>query len=154
MRILLTTILLLAMDLVPIYMSISISAEDLDGSEYDLDSSGSGSGDWSEQDAREIQKIKDDPINNDDDRIVAVKAKSDTRNKLHGDSYLIYITPWKADGTGSAKSKSFLENKDILIGIITGGVTGLTLAVAVAAIIIYKWKRRDVEGYVLGQQRI
>lgn len=65
--------------------------------------------------------------------------------------------PWPADNTGSAyivvaKGKSFLENKEIFAGVIAGGVTGVILAATLAAILIYKWQRKDVRGYTLGQR--
>lgn len=37
-------------------------------------------------------------------------------------------------------------------GVIAGGVTGVTLAASVAAILIYRWQKED-GGYILGQQR-
>lgn len=38
-------------------------------------------------------------------------------------------------------------------GVIAGGVTGVILAAALAALLIYKWQKKDDEGYVLGQER-
>lgn len=37
-------------------------------------------------------------------------------------------------------------------GVTAGGVTGVILAAALAAILIYKEQRKDVGGYTLGQQ--
>lgn len=38
-------------------------------------------------------------------------------------------------------------------GVIAGGVTGAILAASLATILIYKWQKKDDEGYILGQQR-
>lgn len=38
-------------------------------------------------------------------------------------------------------------------GVIAGGVTGVTLAVILAAILIYKWQKKEDGGYIQGQQR-
>uniref|UniRef100_UPI003AAE5BCD syndecan-4-like n=1 Tax=Centroberyx gerrardi TaxID=166262 RepID=UPI003AAE5BCD len=160
MRIFWITILLFMDSVSPICMSFSIPPEDLDGSGYDLDSSGSGSGDWSEQDSSSSarfttvipKKIKNG-YNTNDERVIAAESGGGTRNNFHDDSELIFdIPPWTADDISGdlAKSRSFLENKEILAGIIAGGVTGLTLATAVVAIIIYKWQKKDVGGYTQG----
>ncbi|KAK1875567.1 Lysosomal-associated transmembrane protein 4A [Dissostichus eleginoides] len=47
-----------------------------------------------------------------------------------------------------ASSKSFLDHKEIF----AGGVIGVVLAAAMAAILIYTWQKKDNEGYVLAQQ--
>ena len=38
--------------------------------------------------------------------------------------------------------------------VIAGGVTGVALAAALAALLIYRWQKKDNGGYILGQQRV
>ncbi|KAM6905881.1 uncharacterized protein PEZ65_017216 [Lycodopsis pacificus] len=125
----------------PISMSFAARPEDLEGSGYELDSYGSGSGDWSEQ--GETEKIKDQP------------NSKGTKYTSHGSSVLNFDGPHKDGGSGFviiANSKSFLENKDVLTAVIAGGAIGVALAAAVAAL-LYKWKKKDNTGRILGQQR-
>lgn len=46
-----------------------------------------------------------------------------------------------------------LTQSFLFTGVIAGGVTGLALAAALAAILIYTWQKKDNGGYILGQQR-
>ncbi|XP_039981641.1 syndecan-4-like [Xiphias gladius] len=128
--------LLLALGLIhPANLSFSALPEDLEGSEYDQDSSGSGSGDWSEQ-------VSPGEITNTPHR---PKSKDQNFDGTH----------WPAKDTESyvimANSKSFLENQQIFAGIVAGGLTGVTLAATLVAILIYKWHNRDYGGYILGK---
>ncbi|KAK9531431.1 hypothetical protein VZT92_010857 [Zoarces viviparus] len=125
----------------PISISFAARPEDSEGSGYELDSYGSGSGDWSEQGETEI--IKDQP------------NSKGTKNKSHGSPVLNFDGPYEDGGSGLvviASSKSFLENKDIFAAVIAGGAIGAALAAAVAALLIYRWKKKDNAGYILGQQ--
>ncbi|XP_056151019.1 syndecan-1-like [Lampris incognitus] len=166
MKISVTIFTLLATEFIPpISTAFSRTAEDFDELGYELDSSGSGSGDWSEQGSssserftakteNEIGKIKNIPQSNGEDRLNAAKAKGGARN--NDDSGMSFdVPPWGGNDFGStigAKTKSFLQNKEVLAGVIAGGVTGLTLATAVAAVIIYKWRWKDERTYTRGQQ--
>ncbi|XP_070705353.1 syndecan-3-like [Pempheris klunzingeri] len=122
-------------------MSFSAPPEDLEGSGYDLDTSGSGSGDWPEQD--EMKSVNG----------------GRAENTFHGSWGLTFDnTQWSAKNSGSgfvvlANSKSLLENKEIFAGVIAGGVTGAMLAAILVAIFIYKWQKKEDGGYSLGQQR-
>ncbi|XP_068433690.1 syndecan-3-like [Clinocottus analis] len=134
---------LLALGLIhPISMSMSVTPEDLEGSGYELDSFGSGSGDWLEQ--GEIENIKDQPSN------------KGTKNPSHGSPVLNIDDTYKGSGSGFivvANSKSFLENKEIFAAVIAGGVIGVAIAAAVATLLIYMWQKKDNGGYIAGQQR-
>ncbi|XP_067428942.1 syndecan-4-like [Thunnus thynnus] len=148
MRISLTASLLVALGFMcPIHM-LSPALTDFEGSGYDLD--GSGSGDWSDQ--GEINNK--DQSNNKDVRILG----GGTKNTLQDSSDLTFdSTHWLAKDSGSgyvvvANSKSFLENKEILAGIVAGGVIGVMVAAVLGAILIYKWQKKD-GGYIMGQQR-
>ncbi len=41
----------------------------------------------------------------------------------------------------------------VFTAVIAGSVTGGILAASLAAVLIYKWQKKDDGGYVLGQQR-
>lgn len=133
---------ILALGLIhPISMSISARPEDLEGSGYEWDDFGSGSGDWSEQ--GEIENIKDQP------------SSKGTKNIFHGSPVLNFDDTYKGSGSGFivvANSKSFLENKEIFAAVIAGGVMGVAFAAAVAALLIYMWQKKDNGGYIAGQQ--
>ncbi|KAK5852830.1 hypothetical protein PBY51_006669 [Eleginops maclovinus] len=114
-------------------MSFPGPPDDLEGSGYDLESSGSGSGDWSEP-----VEIKD-TVSKD-----GTKSTFDGTSDLNKDfgSEFIFVE----------SSKSFLENKDIFAAVIAGGAIGVALAAALATILIYTWQHKDNEGYILAQQ--
>ncbi|XP_032399457.1 syndecan-3 isoform X2 [Etheostoma spectabile] len=135
--------LFLALGLIhPIHMSFPVLPGDLEGSGYDLDISGSG--DWSQQ--GEMENFEYNP-NSEDVRTFAANADS---------SVLEFDDAHKDSGSGFvilANSKSFLENKEVFTAVIAGGVTGVALAAALAALLIYKWQKKDNGGYILGQQR-
>ncbi|XP_018550478.1 syndecan-1 [Lates calcarifer] len=136
MRLSLTASLFFTLGLIhPINMSFSAHPEDSEG--YDLDGSGSGSGDGSDQvSPSENTNVLDQPNN---------KGRAfDDKN-------------WPEIDTGSgfifmANSKSPLENKRIVAGIIAGGVTGAALAAVLIGLLIYKWHIKDDRGYILAQQ--
>ncbi|XP_026174627.1 syndecan-2-like [Mastacembelus armatus] len=133
MDVCLTVSLILVWGLIqPGSSSVSKLPEDTEGSGYDFDSSGSGSGDWSEQ--GETTKIS---------------LRSNGRDLTFGSTH------WPAEDSElvfMANSKSFLENKQIVAGVIAGGVTGLILAATLMALLIYKWQNKDDGGYIMGQK--
>ncbi|KAF1376726.1 hypothetical protein PFLUV_G00214460 [Perca fluviatilis] len=145
--------LFLALGLIhPINMSFPVLPEDLEGSGYDLDSSGSG--DWSQQ--GEMENSEYHP-NSKDVRTFTANAGGGTKNTLHASSVLNFDGAHKDSGLGFvvvANSKRFLENKEIFAAVIAGGVTGVALAAALAALLIYRWQKKDNGGYILGQQRV
>ncbi|XP_034756261.1 syndecan-3-like isoform X1 [Etheostoma cragini] len=135
----------------PIHMSFPVLPGDLEGSGYDLDISGSG--DWSQQ--GEMENIEYNP-NSEDVRTFAGNAGGGTKTTLHDSSVLNFDGAHKDSGSGFvfvANSKGFLENKEVFTAVIAGGVTGVALAAALAALLIYKWQKKDNGGYILGQQR-
>ncbi|CAJ1077010.1 syndecan-2-like [Xyrichtys novacula] len=124
---------------------ISASAEDLEGPGTDLEgpgtdleSSGSGSGDWSEQDEDEdFWEVWTSENTEEDSKSPPSHEPSGTFDEQQWpsrDSYVIL-----------ANRKTFLENKEVLDGVIAGGVTGVILAATVAAILIYKWQKEDAD---------
>ncbi|XP_033504263.1 syndecan-3-like [Epinephelus lanceolatus] len=153
MRIPLTASLLLTLGLIhPVHMSLHSPPEDLEGSGYDLEGSGSGSGDWSEQ--GEAKTIKDQTCSKDV-RISAVKAGGGNKNTLRHSSAQNFDNTLRDSGSFIVfeNSKSFMDNKEIFAAVIAGGVIGVALAVALAALLIYTWQKKDNGGYVLGKQR-
>ncbi|TKS75531.1 Syndecan-3 Precursor [Collichthys lucidus] len=158
MRTPLTASLFLFLGLIQqINMSFSALPKDLEGSGDDQEISGSGSGDLSEQDET---NTKDRPEINDV-RVFAENAGGGTKNTFHDSSVVTFdetlpVMPVMDVGSGygvMANSKSLLERKEIFAGVIAGGVTGAILAASLATILIYKWQKKDDEGYILGQQR-
>ncbi|KAM8832835.1 uncharacterized protein AB9W97_003738 [Spinachia spinachia] len=131
----LTVSLILALGLMrPTSTSLPAHPEDLEGSGYEWD--GSGSGDSSDQ--GEIENINHQP------------NSKGTQNTLHNieDTY-------NDGGSGFvilANSKSLFENKDIVAAVITGGVIGVAVAGLLGAVFIYMWKKKDNRGYTAGQQ--
>ncbi|XP_068593438.1 syndecan-3-like [Cebidichthys violaceus] len=126
----------------PVSMSFSAPPEDLEGSGYELDSYGSGSGDWSEQ--GETENIKDEP------------NSKGTKDTSHGSPVLNFDDTLKDGRSGfvfMANSKSFLENEEIFAAVIAGGAIGVAFAAAAAALLIYMWKKKDNAGYIVAQQR-
>ncbi|XP_029902640.1 syndecan-1-like [Myripristis murdjan] len=149
MKILLTVFSLLLMDLIShVNASISLAPEDLDGSGYDMGSSGSGPEDWPVQGGSSSgRSTMNDATANRGDRVIAAKPGCEAKINFHDVSD-------KTSASGKvAKTKSFFENKEILAGIIAGGVTGLTLATALAAILINKWQKKPVAVYTFAQQK-
>ncbi|XP_070782180.1 syndecan-3-like [Enoplosus armatus] len=151
MRLSLTASLVLALGLIhPVNMSFSASPEYLEGSGYELDSYGSGSGDWSDQDEMKNPNRKD---------VFPANTGDGTKNSFHGSPRLNFDnTHWPAkDGESGfvvlANRKSFLEIKDIFTGVIAGGIAGVAIGATLAVILIYKWHKRDDGGHILGQQK-
>lgn len=148
----------------------AVPSDNLEGSGHELEddfdrTSGSGSGDWSEgspfsKDSKSFVRLRDEETPNSDERGNKILAGSrSSLEKIPDDSDLILDTKLRpaddveADIHNVAKSKNILENKDILAGLIAGGVVGLILAASLTAFMIYNTKRKDVVGYTLGQQR-
>lgn len=140
----------------PANMSFSAPLEDLEGSGYDLETSGSGSGDWSEE--GEMKNIKDH-TNREGVTVFAAKAGGGTKNTFQGTSVMAFDSAiWHEKDSGSefvamANSKSFFERKEVFAGVIAGGVTGVVVALALGSLLIYHWQKKDDGGYILGQQR-
>lgn len=156
MSICLTTCLFLVLGLIhPVFMAISGPPEDMEGSGYDVENSGSGDG--SEQVSPGEANIEDQSKCGKNVRLFGANGGGGTENTLHGSSVLTFDkTHWPGKDSGSgfvvmANSKSILEREDVFACVIAGGVTGAALAAALAGIIIYKWQKKDE--YVLGQQR-
>lgn len=124
--------------------SLPASPEDLEGSSNDLDSLSSGSGDWSEDEDNTID------WNN------AKNARDGTGNPFDGSSVMTFDKKhWLSEDNYVilANKKTLLESKEVLDGVIAGAVTGVILAITVAAILIYRWQKKETERYILGRQR-
>lgn len=128
----------------------------MEGSGYDLDGSGSGSGDG---DGSE-QGVTEDQHNSKDGRILKPETRDETKITFHGFSDKTFGNTHRSaadDDSGYviiANSRSYFENSEFLAGVIAGGVTGLALAATVAAILIYKWQKKEEEDrYSLGPEK-
>ncbi|KAK2856126.1 hypothetical protein Q5P01_004861 [Channa striata] len=117
----------------PVRMSFTALLEDVEGSGYDLDSSGSGLGDLSEQ--REISNMEVYPSSQD--------LTAETTHWPANDSeYFVSVT----------NNINFLENKQVFTAVIAGGVTGMILAAILTALLIWKWQDKENGGYIIGQR--
>ncbi|XP_023830227.1 syndecan-1 [Salvelinus sp. IW2-2015] len=173
MRTLLISTLLFAMGacLPAITTSYSIPPDDLDGSGHDLESSGSGSGEWAEVSKGSVRfttistftmtMSEDDLMFNaidEEDKTVPIIMTDNTRNKISEDSDLTFDKrPKLDDNNGSAignvaKSGGLLENKEALAAIIAGGVVGLALAASLLTLMVYNMKKKDEGGYTVNQK--
>ncbi|XP_029984700.1 syndecan-4-like isoform X1 [Sphaeramia orbicularis] len=153
MRILLTAILMFLLGIIhPVSTGASVLPDDLEGSGYDDE--GSGSGALSEKVSLDENKNDKSQPNTKGDRRFTVKAEEGSKDDFYGFSDRAFDgTHWSAGETIVAKSKTVFENKETLAGIIAGGVTGLVMAIILAGVLIYKWQKKDDGGYILGQQR-
>lgn len=129
--------------------SFSGSPEDLDGSGEDLESSASGSGDWwDEAPLGEKERAGDVQTSAENMGDGTMNPSADSFTMNYDD------TEWPSE-SGSIifdNSRSFLENKEILSAVTAGGITGAALAVAVAALFIYRWQKKEDEKSILGRQ--
>ncbi|XP_041721721.1 syndecan-1 [Coregonus clupeaformis] len=173
MRTLLISTLLFAMGacLPAITTSYSIPPEDLDGSGHDLESSGSGSGEWAEVSKGSVRfttistftmTMSEDYFMfnaiDEEDKTVPIIMTDNTRNKIPEDSDLTFDKRPKLgdDNNGSAignvaKSGSILAN-EALAAIIAGGVVGLALAASLLTLMVYSMKKKDEGGYTVNQK--
>lgn len=153
MRIASTVSLFLTLGLIhSVHSSFSAPPDDLEGSGDDFDTFGSGSGPWSEKVEKKNINVR---TSGKEVTLYDTNLEVGAKNTLHGSSGKAQ-RPAKDSRSGFVilgKSKGFLERKEILIAVIAGAVTGGILAASLAAILIYKWQKKDDEGYVSGQQR-
>ncbi|KAM3603473.1 uncharacterized protein V6R79_023066 [Siganus canaliculatus] len=110
----------------PVSMSFSALPEDSEGSGYDLAGSGSGDGTDSTFQSSSV-------------------PSSDSNDWPTTDSESVFVV--------MANSKKFMERNEVIAALIAGGVIGLLLAASLAVILVYKWKKENDGGYILGQQR-
>lgn len=153
----------------PVSSLYSLPSEDLEGSGSDLEGSGPGSGDWSEGTRRsgETHSVStftpsSTMSRREDDVVINAIDETDRTFifpwNIIDDSDLTFARkPSPAEEAGSAtgnmsKSKGILDNKDVLAGVIAGGVVGAGLALSLVALMIYRMNKKDVGGYTLGQQ--
>lgn len=52
-----------------------------------------------------------------------------------------------------ANSKSLVERREVFAAIVAGGIMGGLLAATLASVLIYKWRIKGNDGYILGKQR-
>lgn len=142
MRVLDSAALLLILGLfTPITLSLS-PPEDWEGSGDDLEASGSG--DWTDDDST---GDVDSSISRNEQTST---AKEGGGRNSHGPSDVDMDEPPAGDYVMLSSDKSFWEDEDIRTAIIAGGVTGAVLAVAFIAIIIYRRRIKEEEGYAPG----
>lgn len=135
---LLPSVLVLLWGLCPTTLARSILLEDMEASGDDLE----GSGDELEE---AVPKDKASNLG---------QSKEGSQSTIKPNDRLT-IDPesqsWDGHDIPAAETSSFLENKDILAGVIGGGLVGLVLAALLAGLLIYKWQKKDEVGYMQGQ---
>ncbi|MBN3296568.1 SDC1 protein, partial [Amia calva] len=57
------------------------------------------------------------------------------------------------DSAENARSQGFLDNKEVLGGVIAGGIIGLAFAVLLVALMVYRMKKKDEGSYALDEQK-
>ncbi|XP_023808590.1 uncharacterized protein LOC101171049 [Oryzias latipes] len=153
MRFILPASLVLVAGLIPaVTSSISGLPEDLEGSGIDLESSGSG--DWSDHVSPvEGKNIDEEP---EGDHLGEVHKTMDSgRMKLPADTLMASSTRISASGFVFLENgRHFWEKEEVLAGMIAGVLTGAAIGATITAILIYKWKKREDEGGLLGKREI
>lgn len=106
-------------------------AQDWDGSGLDLESYDSGDG--PEDDASS-------DITFEDRRHQDVVHGSSNHDRESGRVF-------------TQSSRSFWDEPDVRTAVISGGVTGVILAVVVAGVLIYRWRKKETEGFILSRRK-
>ncbi|KAJ8274955.1 hypothetical protein COCON_G00095800 [Conger conger] len=93
----------------------------------------------------------------EDNKAIPHGRANEAENEIPDDSDLTFDP--KPDLTDSsvenlAKSQGLLERKEVLAGVVGGGVVGLVLAVALVSLMVYRMKKKKDEGnYALDAQQ-
>ncbi|XP_052010108.1 syndecan-1-like [Xyrauchen texanus] len=100
------------------------------------------------------------PPSFEDNYITEVMTKDDHSeldSDFHFDNEIIprRIDPVNDDGIaqGATQNESLLERKEVLAGIIAGGVVGLIFAIMLVALMIYRMKKKDEGSYELEEHK-
>lgn len=129
----------------PVAEASSSAPEDLEASGDDLEMEGSGSGGWEDQ---VILDEKSTRLGSSKDGF-----EWSWNNHRSAENHQQEINPWDREHTVIQESRGFMESKEVLAGVIAGGVGGLVLAVLLGGILIYKWQRKDPSGYAPGHRQ-
>ncbi|XP_033873286.1 syndecan-1-like [Acipenser ruthenus] len=91
-----------------------------------------------------------------DDLYLEDATGSQTNNKVQGEVPPIFqsneIQEASKEGD-NAMSQGFMERKDVLGGVIAGGIVGLAFAVLLVVLMVYKMKKKDEGSYSLDDQK-
>uniref|UniRef100_W5NKU4 Syndecan n=1 Tax=Lepisosteus oculatus TaxID=7918 RepID=W5NKU4_LEPOC len=63
------------------------------------------------------------------------------------------IYSYYSETSEQAASEGLLENKEVLAGVIAGGIIGLAFAVLLVALMVYRMKKKDEGSYALDEQK-
>ncbi|KAJ0061139.1 hypothetical protein NL108_008818 [Boleophthalmus pectinirostris] len=133
--------LALCPDLCPAAPARSMPPEDLEASgddlemDLDLDLEGSGSGSGEKQETVMVEEKSTNQGSGREHPYPAIHKYEEAEPELEG--------PWDRTPI-MVQSKSIMESKEVLTGVIAGGLGGLVLAVVLAGFLIYKWQKKDV----------
>uniref|UniRef100_A0A8D0CNA1 Syndecan/Neurexin domain-containing protein n=1 Tax=Sander lucioperca TaxID=283035 RepID=A0A8D0CNA1_SANLU len=109
----------------------------------------------------EMENIEYHP-NSKDVRTFTANPGGGTKNTLHVQLFSrilpflhLIIVSWRTKKSLPSNSLCvcILTPSFMFTAVIAGGVTGVALAAALAALLIYTWQKKDNGGYILGQQR-
>ncbi|KAL2082667.1 hypothetical protein ACEWY4_022485 [Coilia grayii] len=134
----------------------SVLVEDLDGSGGDdEDDEGSGSGEWSGAGSdHHVTSTSIPRLTPAGDIIIPGVNGFDTKSEFSDDSDITFdllpvtgnIPPPQGQGT-----RSFLEDKETLAAVISGGVGALVLALVLIGAVVYFMKRKEKANYGVAQ---
>ncbi|XP_047243506.1 uncharacterized protein LOC124881778 isoform X2 [Girardinichthys multiradiatus] len=144
MRLFLSVSVFLALGLnLPERVSLSGLPEDLEGSAYDLDGSGSGF------DPDQGTNNKPGPATvSDPGKENTNTAKKSSNLNVGGSDRHVTVS----EMVFISNSKSLLENKEVAAAATAGGITGATIGILLSAILIYKWRKKHKEECIFSQK--
>ncbi|XP_066559853.1 syndecan-1-like [Amia ocellicauda] len=105
------------------------------------------------------QTFSENPIHNEIDSKMFNPAPKDPTESDDSDIILVDSFPTEnsntraLDSAENARSQGFLDNKEVLGGVIAGGIIGLAFAVLLVALMVYRMKKKDEGSYALDEQK-
>ncbi|KAJ8387950.1 hypothetical protein AAFF_G00148840 [Aldrovandia affinis] len=85
-----------------------------------------------------------------DEEIIVPKNRDVLEEEISNDSDLTF-DPEKA--LSSSENQSLLERKEVLGGVIAGGIVGLAFAIMLVSLMVYRMKKKDEGSYALDEQK-
>ncbi|XP_006626435.3 syndecan-1 [Lepisosteus oculatus] len=92
-------------------------------------------------------------VNTEIHSILATIKPEKPIEKVDSDIYFAEERPLDSETSEQAASEGLLENKEVLAGVIAGGIIGLAFAVLLVALMVYRMKKKDEGSYALDEQK-